>query len=227
MPETEKAEDWASRDKVPERSSIGVTLVYNPEPEREGTRSYLARGLLYLLTFMIGGVLAFIGFGLLDGSALTQSIFPSVVTLVGTALGFYFGTRQSENQRQQGGTASQLPSDGVGGAPITPPQITTPPAANTSSRIDPPLVEITEPVEGDSFAASAAIVISADAVGGGGKALAKVDFFDGDSLIGTSTVSPYSLTWTTAKAGTHTLKAVATDELGVAMESMQVTITMA
>jgi len=52
------------------------TKPFNLEENREGTRGDLARGLLYLLTFSIGGVLVFIGTGRLDGTVLTQSVFP-------------------------------------------------------------------------------------------------------------------------------------------------------
>jgi hypothetical protein len=72
-----------------------VSKPFDPTENRETTRGDLARGLLWLLTFAIGGVLAFIGLGLLDGSVLTQSIFPSLVALSGTALGFYFGSQSA------------------------------------------------------------------------------------------------------------------------------------
>jgi len=89
---------------------------YNPDETRETTRGDLARGLLWLLTFAIGGVLAFIGLGRLDGTVLTQSIFPSLVALAGTALGFYFGSqtaKESARDSDSGGTSA--------GAKRTPP----------------------------------------------------------------------------------------------------------
>ena len=72
------------------------TKPFNWVEIRENVRGDLARGLLYLLTFAIGGVLVFIGSGRLEGTVLTQSIFPSLIALAGTALGFYFGS-QSNN----------------------------------------------------------------------------------------------------------------------------------
>lgn len=210
----ETVEDWSAQEVSQE--SAAVTLVYNPEPEREGTRSDLARGLLYLLTFMIGGVLAFIGFGLLDATALTQSIFPSVVTLVGTALGFYFGTRQNiDNQRQETRVDRQYAGGDGGGA------------TKDSGNSKPPKVEITSPKEGASFKVSDTITISADAVASGEKTIAKVEFFDGDSLIDTSLNSPYSTEWMSAAGGTHSLKARATDQQGVSNDSKIVTINVA
>ena len=78
----------------PDRESVvQVSESYDPRRDQEGTRGDLARGLLWLLTFAIGGVLVFVGLGRLDGTVITQSIFPSLVALAGTALGFYFGSQ--------------------------------------------------------------------------------------------------------------------------------------
>ncbi|SRR6266567_1433469 len=78
-------------------SPYQVSESYDPVREREGTRGDLARGLLWLLTFAIGGVLVFVGLGRLDGTVITQSIFPSLVALAGTALGFYFGSQTGKS----------------------------------------------------------------------------------------------------------------------------------
>jgi hypothetical protein len=76
---------------------LKVSEPYDPNKEREGTRGDLARGLLWLLALVIGGVLVFVGLGQLEGSVITQSIFPSVIALAGTALGFYFGSQSGKN----------------------------------------------------------------------------------------------------------------------------------
>ena len=99
-----------------------VSAPFNPDEVREAARGDLARGLLWLLTFAIGGVLAFVGLGRLDGSVITQSIFPSLVALAGTALGFYFG---SSAKSADSGTA---PMSAGGAAPGTASR--TPPVAN-------------------------------------------------------------------------------------------------
>ena len=88
---------------------------FNPDRDREQTRGDLARGLLWLLTFTVGGVLAFIALGRLEGSVLSQSIFPSLIALAGTALGFYFG---SQTNRPMGGVTTR---------PSSPPVQPTPP----------------------------------------------------------------------------------------------------
>jgi hypothetical protein len=78
------------------------TKPFDLEQGREETRGDLARGLLYLLTFAIGGVLVFIGTGRLDGTVLTQSVFPSLIALAGTALGFYFGSQSANGSGSAG-----------------------------------------------------------------------------------------------------------------------------
>lgn len=103
---------------------LDVAKAFDLNENRETTRGDLARGLLWLLTFAIGGVLAFIGLGLIDGSVLTQSIFPSLVALAGTALGFYFGSQNTQ-------TATRPVPPIPGSASITPPTgavpVVTPP----------------------------------------------------------------------------------------------------
>src|ERR1700733_13268568 len=83
----------AEAPAVVQGPAVEVLAPFNLEQRREEARGDLARGLLWLLTFAIGGILAFVGLGRLDGSAVTQSIFPSLVALAGTALGFYFGSQ--------------------------------------------------------------------------------------------------------------------------------------
>ena len=78
------------------------------EQKREHTRGDLARGLLWLLAFSVGGVILFIGNKRIEGSVLTQSIFPSLIALAGTALGFYFGA-----QAAKGNEAAPQPPRGA------------------------------------------------------------------------------------------------------------------
>jgi hypothetical protein len=96
----ETVKDWDLSDKeppAPESSPVGVSITpFNPDKNREETRGDLARGLLWLLTFTVGGLLVFVGVGRLEGSVLTQSVFPSLIALAGTALGFYFGSQSTK-----------------------------------------------------------------------------------------------------------------------------------
>lgn len=84
--------DEQARETPSAQPAVG-TVPFDPDQSREATRGDLARGLLWLLTFAIGGMLVFVGLGHLEGSVLTQSVFPSLVALAGTALGFYFGSQ--------------------------------------------------------------------------------------------------------------------------------------
>ncbi len=99
MAEQDEIRDWDLSSKEPaplESSPVGVSITpFNPDKNREETRGDLARGLLWLLTFTVGGLLVFVGVGRLEGSVLTQSVFPSLIALAGTALGFYFGSQST------------------------------------------------------------------------------------------------------------------------------------
>ena len=56
--------------------------------------------------------------------------------------------------------------------------------------------------------------------------IANVQFFDGTTLIGTDTTSPYSLSWTPTTAGSRSLTARATDNAGALTTSAAVTMTV-
>jgi hypothetical protein len=91
-----------------------------------------------------------------------------------------------------------------------------------------PSVSITQPASGSSFTRGTAVTITASASDTGSSGLAKVDFFDGSTKIGTATAAPYRITWSTGTAslGTHTLTAVATDNAGNTRTSTAVTVTL-
>ena len=69
---------------------------YDPEPQREKLRGYLAGGLVLLLA-----VIVLLAFGTMwskwaseaEIKDLLSTIFPPLVALAGTAIGFYFGGR--------------------------------------------------------------------------------------------------------------------------------------
>ena len=90
--------DYAKLGQEPEKESPApVEKVSQLDTAREGVRGDLARGLLWLLTLLIGGLLVFVGIGRVVPEVLTQSVFPSLVTLTGTALGFYFGSQSNKD----------------------------------------------------------------------------------------------------------------------------------
>ncbi|HEX6706591.1 MAG TPA: PQQ-dependent sugar dehydrogenase [Albitalea sp.] len=70
-----------------------------------------------------------------------------------------------------------------------------------------------------------AIPLSAAATDSDGS-IAQVEFFDGSTSLSVDTSSPYAFSWTPTSAGTHTLTARATDNLGLATTSAAVVVTV-
>ncbi len=56
--------------------------------------------------------------------------------------------------------------------------------------------------------------------------IAKVEFYNGTTLLGTDTAAPYTYTWSSVAAGTYTLKAIAYDNSGASTSSATSTITV-
>lgn len=86
-------------------------------------------------------------------------------------------------------------------------------AVNTSAPVNvtveavKPTVSITSPSDGASFTAPEAIVITAEATAADG--IKAVEFYRGETLLGTVTESPYTYTWSETTEGTYTLTAKA------------------
>lgn len=94
-----------------------------------------------------------------------------------------------------------------------------------SASNQPPSVSISSPSSGASFTAPANIPIQASASDADGR-VTRVEFYRGTTLIGSDTTSPYSVTWSSAPAGTYTLTAKAFDEDGASRTSAGVGITV-
>ncbi len=90
----------------------------------------------------------------------------------------------------------------------------------------PPVVNITSPTNNATYIAGASITIAATATDTNGS-IAKVEFFSGTSKLGEDVTSPFSITWTNAPAGTHTLTAKATDNQNLMTTSASVAIFVA
>jgi hypothetical protein len=86
-----------------------------------------------------------------------------------------------------------------------------------------PVVAITSPTGAESFTAPAVIRITANATDADGT-ISKVEFFNGTTLLGTSTTSPYSFTWNNVAAGTYTITVKATDNSGLSTTSTPIQI---
>jgi len=98
--------------------------------------------------------------------------------------------------------------------------ITVPSPAN-----QPPTAALTAPANGAAFTAPATVTVSANASDSDGT-VARVDFYQGTTLIGSDTTSPYGITWSTVAAGSYSLTARATDDDGATTTSAAVSITV-
>ena len=97
-----------------------------------------------------------------------------------------------------------------------------PGSANT-----PPSVSLTNPADGQSFTAPAQIAIAATASDPDpGGSITKVEFFQGVTKLGEDTTEPYELAWNNVPAGSYSLSAKATDDLGATSTSATVTVNV-
>src|SRR4051812_322727 len=103
-------------------------------------------------------------------------------------------------------------------------------SAAVSVRVDPaanqpPTVSLTAPANGASYTAPASISLAATA-SDPENALARVEFYNGTTLLNSDTVAPYSFTWSSVPAGTYALRAVAYDSAGASATSATATVTV-
>ena len=93
-------------------------------------------------------------------------------------------------------------------------------------RVDtPPTVNLTSPANNTVFAPGANIALAASAADAD-EFVTKVEFFSGETLLGTQFLAPYNITWNNVPAGRYTLTARATDLVGLTITSAPVTITV-
>lgn len=98
-------------------------------------------------------------------------------------------------------------------------------ACDGSGSNQPPTVSLTSPTAGASFTAGSSITVSANASDTDGS-VSKVEFFRGGTSLGIDTSAPYSVVWSNASAGSHTFKAVATDNNNAVTSSATVSVTV-
>ncbi len=98
---------------------------------------------------------------------------------------------------------------------------------------NPPSVTLTSPLGGAEFFAPASITLKAAAADSDGS-VAKVEFYQGGTLLGTATAAPYGFVWTNVAAGTYSIVAKATDNqnsattsapINILVKDLQLTIT--
>jgi RHS repeat-associated protein len=88
-----------------------------------------------------------------------------------------------------------------------------------------PTVSLTTPASNSVIAAPATVTITANASADTGRTLSKVDFYQGTVLLGTATAAPYSFTWSNVAAGSYSLTAKATDDLGATTTSAAISFS--
>jgi hypothetical protein len=89
----------------------------------------------------------------------------------------------------------------------------------------PPTVQLTAPSPGTVFTSPATIALAATASDSDGT-IAKLDFLRDSTVIGTTNVAPYAMTWSGVAAGTYALTARATDDRGAVATSAPVSVTI-
>ena len=89
----------------------------------------------------------------------------------------------------------------------------------------PPTVALTQPANGATFTAPATVNLAATVSDADGT-VTRVEFFNGAAKVGEDTTAPYSFTWGGVAAGTYTVTARATDNLGSSTTSAPSTITV-
>ena len=89
-----------------------------------------------------------------------------------------------------------------------------------------PTVTLTSPANGASFTAPTNITLTASASDTDGT-IARVEFYNGTTLLNADTTSAYSFTWSSVAAGTYSLRAVAYDNSGASATSTTSTVTVA
>ncbi len=88
-----------------------------------------------------------------------------------------------------------------------------------------PVVTLTSPAEGGTFVAPATIALAASASDTDGS-VAKVEFYAGSILVGTATTAPFTSTWSNGIAGSYSISAKATDNLGATATSSPASVTI-
>jgi|GEM_PF-1667973 len=90
----------------------------------------------------------------------------------------------------------------------------------------PPTVSLISPGNGSAYSAPDSIGLSASASAAIGATITKVEFYNGSTLLGSSTSSPYNYSWTNLAAGTYSVTAKAYDSNGAITTSSASNITV-
>jgi RHS repeat-associated protein len=99
------------------------------------------------------------------------------------------------------------------------------PVSLTIAANQPPTIALSTPTDGQKYAAPASVTLSATASDVDGT-IAKVDFYQGTSLLGTATSAPYNYAWSNVAVGSYSITATATDDKGASTTSAAASITV-
>ena len=117
-------------------------------------------------------------------------------------------------------TLTAKATDDMGGV-STSSSVTVEVKANTG-----PTVSISAPADNATYSLPANITLVASASDADGGTVAQVEFYNGTTLLGTLTQSPYVYSWSDVAQGTYTVTAKATDDMGVSTTSSAITINV-
>ncbi len=95
-----------------------------------------------------------------------------------------------------------------------------PPTTNSE-----PTVSVTDPQNNTAFSAGANLVIDATAADSDGS-VTRVDFYQGTTVIGSDTSSPYTVVWNNVPAGSYSITAKATDDSAATTTSTAKAVTV-
>jgi sulfur relay (sulfurtransferase) complex TusBCD TusD component (DsrE family) len=99
-------------------------------------------------------------------------------------------------------------------------------AANvTVTNLPPPTIALTSPANNATFSGPATISLAAD-VTANGHAIAKVQFYNGTTLLGEAITAPYAFAWGTVPAGIYSLSAQAVYDSGSTVASTAASVTV-
>jgi hypothetical protein len=189
-----------------------------------------------ILTYTAGQLPPPLAVAITDPTAAVNVSSTSIVTITATATGpaaitkveFFDGSTLLATKTAAPYTFSQTFAAGVHfitakATDVNNATATSAPVTITSTAAIPLTVSITDPVAA-SINVSPTSTVTVTATATGPAAIAKVEFFDGSTLLTTKTAAPYSLSQTFA-AGVHIITAKATDVNNTTATSTPVTIT--
>jgi len=148
--------------------------------------------------------------------AATNNVVHAVQTFPGTT---YFGYDPNSSTRRLNGLLDEI---AVFNRTLTPPEVA---ALFQSAQTNLPAVQLTSPNSGAAFPGNTDIPLAAT-VTTNGRAISKVQFFNGPALLGEDSTAPFSLVWSNVPKGQYTLVAQVVYDGSAIMSSSPVNVTV-